>query len=314
MPILPINVNLVKSSRILGTVSLLVGASFIHSAASAAENGGFGPYGVGAQTLGSGILAPPGATVQYAYFAYYSANKFVDDSGHSAVPGFELDAAVEATMTRYTWDFNYHGITFGSAIIQGASHVNVEASGVRDSARGMNFINVQPIAIGLNMGDWHVLTATHLLFPVGSFDRDALANSTNNYFTYAQELSVTWIPTVRWMIDLSSNISVNRRNPKTDYRSGDLVDLTWGAAYRPFEADPRWQVGASGMYHHQYQDDEVEGRDVPGGFRLKKLNAGPQVGFWITPAAAVVLKWHKEWEVRNGPQGDLIWLQAAFPI
>lgn len=293
---------------------LVVGLSSVHSIAAAAENGGFGPYGVGAQTLASGILAPQGATVQYGYLAYYSASKFVDDNGHSAIPGFEVNVAVEATMTRHTWDFTYGGFTFGSALIQEAAHVDVEAAGTSDSARGPVFVNIQPLAIGRHMGDWHVLTATHLLFPLGSYDRNALANSANNYFTFTQELSVTWIPTAKWMLDLSSNISINRRNPKTDYRSGDLVDFTWGANYRPFESDPRWQVGVSGIYHYQYQDDEVKGKEVPGGFRLRKFNAGPQLGFWLTPAAAVVLKWHKEWEVRNGPQGDVFWLQAAFPI
>lgn len=300
--------------KTLRSCLLLAGLISSPSIVTATENGGFGPYGVGAQTLGSGMLGPRGATIQYGYLAYYSASKFVDDNGRSAIPGFELNVAMEATMTRHTWDFTYGGFTFGSAVIQEALHLDVEAAGKSDSARGPMMINIQPLAVGRHMGNWHVLTASHFLFPLGSYDPNALANSANNYFTFAQELSVTWMPTTKWMLDLSSNISINRRNPKTDYRSGDLVDFTWGANYRPFKTDPRWQIGISGLYHYQYQDDEIKGKEVPGGFRLRKLDAGPQLGMWVTPTAAVVLKWHKEWEVRNGPQGDVFWLQAAFPI
>lgn len=116
------------------------------------------------------------------------------------------------------------------------------------------------------------------------------------------------------MLDLSSSISFNRTNPETDYRSGTLLGFTWAANYRPFASRPQWQIGINGLYLDQIRDDEIDGEDVPGGFQLRKITAGPQVGYWITPAAAVVMKWAREYEVRNAPQGDQIWLQAAFPF
>lgn len=303
-----------KVSRRLTILVTLSLAVFFNSVAWASEGGSFGNYGVGAQTLGSGLLGPPATFVQYGYLLSYSADRFADDRGHSAIPGFDLNIIAVASMTRYTWDITCGGFTFASALILEALHVDVEAGGVQDEATGLAFVNVQPLAVARSFGNWHLMTATHVFFPTGNYDRNALANSTLNHKGITQELSVTWTPTARWMIDLSSSISFNRRNPDTAYRSGTLMGLTWAANYRPFESNQKWQIGINGLYLDQIRDDEIDGQAVPGGFQLRKVTAGPQFGYWITPAAAIVVKWAREYEVRNAPQGDQIWLQAAFPF
>lgn len=296
-------------------LSLLAGTVLMPSLASASENGGFGPFAVGAQTLGSGVLAPPGVTVNYGYLLYYTADKFVGNNGKTFIPDFQLDAVAEATMTRHTWQFTAAGFNFGSAIIQQAVDLKVNINGQKDSSSGAVLVNLVPLVVGRHMGDWHVLTASHFLMP-GNYDKDELANATQNYFTYTQELSITWIPSPQWMLDLSTNYSWNRRNHQTDYKSGNLYGLTWGANYRPIASDPHWQVGLQGLYLKQVEDDRI-GKDsvpLPGGFRLSKMNVGPQFGYWFNPGAAVVLKWTNELNTRNGPEGDIFWLQAAFPI
>lgn len=301
--------------RIFRAALLVLGLSAIPCVAPAAEGGGFGNFAVGAQTVGSGVLAPPGQTVFYGYLLYYSAGKFVGNDGRSLIPDFDLNVAVEASMIRHTWGLSLGGFDFASSMIQEAAYVDVEAAGQRDSGSGSALLNIVPIEIGRHMGNWHAMTAGHFIMP-GSHDEDELANVTQNYYTYTQEVSVTWIPTPRWMLDLSSNYSFNRRNKQTDYTSGDILGLTWGAHYGPVASDPRWQVGLNGLYLRQTEDDKVNGNNVPvpGGFRIRKFNAGPQFGYWFSPGAAIVLKWQKEWDVQNGPKGDLFWIQAAFPI
>lgn len=292
----------------------LLGVASIHTAARATENGGFGPYAVGAQTLGAGVLPPAGKTTTYQYTLYYSAGTFVDGDGKSMIPGFDLTVAAEGTMTRHTWDLSYAGLSFGSALIQQAIHVQLDAAGNSDEDGGFTLLNIQPIAISRTIGSWHLLTASHLLFPLGHYDATALANSANNYFAFAQEFSATWTPSARWMVDVSTNLSFNRRNKKTEYKSGDLFGLTWAANYRPFANAPNVQVGLNGLYLRQIEDDMKRSSPVGDGFRIRKVSAGPQIGYWISPHIAVVLKWQKEWEVRNAPKGDVIWLQAAIPM
>ena len=47
---------------------------------------------------------------------------------------------------------------------------------------------------------------------------------------------------------------------------------------------------------------------------LRKFALGPQITYYLTPAAAIVLKWQRELEVTNGPKGDRVWLEFAFPM
>lgn len=301
-------------NRLIVSAALAIGMACVDPAAVASENGGFGPYGIGAETLGSGFLPPAGETMTYGYLLNYSAGKFAGGNGQPIIPGFDLNVMAEATMTRHTWGFSYAGFNFGSALIQEAVRVSVRAAGSSDNNAGFSFINVQPLAVSRAIGDWHFLTATHLLIPVGHYDPAALANSTNNYFTITQEFSATWTPSPRWMVDVSTNLSFNDRNKATDYESGDMFGVTWGANYRPFPAALNWQLGVNGLYLTQLEDDRVHHAKVGDGFRIRKVSAGPQIGYWFSPQFAVVAKWQKEFDVRNAPKGDAIWLQAAFPM
>lgn len=301
-------------SRVFLRLALVFAVAVVHLPVSATENGGFGPYAVGAQTLGSGLLPPPGVTMNYGYVLYYEAERFVDGQGRSMVPDFHLAVSAEGTMTRHTWDFQYAGMKFGSALIQEALRVGVDAGGASASDRDVILFNVQPLAVSRAFGAWHLLTVSHLLFPLGNYDTAAMVNAANNYFAFAQEWSATWIPNRHWMVDLSTNLTLNKRNKKSNYKSGDLVALTWGIHHKPFPSAPQWQVGVNGVYLRQIEDDELHDQRVGDGFRIHKASAGPQIGYWFSPAVAVVVKWQKEWDVENAPQGDAFWLQAAFPL
>ncbi|ANI53795.1 hypothetical protein PDR5_20650 [Pseudomonas sp. DR 5-09] len=41
---------------------------------------------------------------------------------------------------------------------------------------------------------------------------------------------------------------------------------------------------------------------------------GPQLFYSFNQNTGVVLKWLHETNVKNGPQGDSVWLEAAFPL
>lgn len=295
-------------------LAVLLSAALGSPALMASEGGTFGNYAVGSQTLGSALLPPQDTTVFYGYLLYYTADSFRDDDGNSAISDFNLDFRAEASYLRHTWKWKPAGLNFASGLIQEAVRVDAEAGGVSDQSTGLFLMNIVPVILGGSAGDLHYLFASHFLIPAGDYDSDALANHTLNYGTYTQEVSLTWLPTPRWMLDLSTSLSFNWENPDTNYRSGNLLGLTYGVNYSPV-ATPRWQFGVGGLYLNQFTDDEMDGESVPGGFRLRKFNAGPQATYWVVPGStAIMFKWTHEWEVRNGPKGDLAWIQVAVPL
>lgn len=295
---------------VLGT-TLLLGATSLNAWAS--EGGAFGNYGVGALTVASGFLPPQGETYFYGYVLNYTADRFVNGDGDSIIPDFNLNVTVEASVLKRTWNFKIAGLSVASGLIQEAAHVNVKAGGQHDRSTGNVMLAVQPLILAGAVGNLHFLTTSYIFIPAGDYEPESLANHALNYYTYSQDVSLTWLPTPRWMLDLTTNISINGTNHDTNYHSGDLMAVTWGAQYRPASA-PKWQVGLSGLYFNQIEDDRINGDKVPGGFQLFKITGGPQLAYWPTQTVAIAAKWHHEFEVENGPKGDQLWIQAGFPF
>lgn len=292
----------------------LLGLSILLSASnSLASENGTGNYGVGVQTVAAGLLPPPGMTMFNGYVVYYTADSFRDDKGHSLIPGFQADLHIQALRAVHTWG-TYKGVTFSTSLIFESIQIELEVAGRQDSDFGPTLIDVEPLHIGIKLGDWYLQTGTYFWMPIGSYDRTALANSSFGYSTVSQSLAASWLPTPQWELSLDANVSFNFENQDTNYHSGDLYGLTYSLGYRPFVSNPRWQFGVNGFYVKQFTDDELDGVKVPTGFRMEKFAFGPQVVYWFSPAVAVVFKWQNESSVRNAPDGDSFWLQAAFPL
>lgn len=295
----------------------IIGAALLMGTASstswASEGGALGHYGVGALTVASGFHPEPGETYLYAYLLNYTADRFVDGNGDSMIPNFDLNLTVAVVNLKRTWNFKIAGLTVGSGFIYEFADVNLKAGGQRDRATGNVAIALQPLLLAGHSGNLHFAAATYIFFPAADYEPDSLANHSLNYRSYSQDISLTWLPTPRWMLDMSTNISINETNRKTNYHSGDQFSVTWGAQYRPASA-PKWQVGLSGLYYDQIEDDRVNGSKVADGFQLLKVTGGPQLTYWPTQKVAIAAKWHHEFEVENGPKGEQLWIQAGFPF
>jgi hypothetical protein len=112
---------------------------------------------------------------------------------------------------------------------------------------------------------------------------------------------------------LNGAIEFKDENKKTDYQSGPQASITFGVGYKPF-TDQHWDLGFSGFYTDGLADDEIDGRDVPGGGRTRKFAIGPKLVYWLNPGAAIVAQWHREVVTENAAQGDLFWLECALPF
>lgn len=281
--------------------------------ASASENGGFSNFPVGAQTVGAAFLPPPGATEFYGYGLYYSAQRVRDDHGDK-VPGVAVNLFAQAPRLVHTWGVTFGGVAVSSGIVGETADVKVKAGGLHDDTFGLTLVGIEPFDLTASWGNLHVLSGTHFYIAVGRYDREALANSTTNYDALAQQFALTWTPTPRWDLSVNPNIEFNLRNHATGYRSGDQFGLTWGVSYRPFETNQKLQLGLNGFHIRQLADDRSHGTPVPGGNRLRKTAIGPQAVYSFTPAAVLLAKWQHEFDVRNGPQGELFWIEFALPM
>jgi hypothetical protein len=70
--------------------------------------------------------------------------------------------------------------------------------------------------------------------------------------------------------------------------------VDFGIGYKPFDSLPGLQLGLNGFVTEQLTQDQTATRIVVGGNYLRKFALGPQITYYLTPAAAIVLKWQRE--------------------
>lgn len=289
-------------------------ASLISTEVLATENGDT-TWPLGVQTVVPALMPEPGETSLYSYTVYYHASKMVDSNGDSVVPDFRLDNYVQALRLVHTWNIDTDsGLRFSSGIIGNGGRVEVEAAGSSASDNGMRQAYITPLNILYSPApNLHLLGGLSLFAPLGSYDKNSLANTTPNYKTYVAEFAATWFPIKNWEVSIAPTFSFNERNKDTGYKSGDVMNIDYGIGYR-FDKMPQLQVGIAGYYTNQFSDDDVDGQVVNAGNKLKKVAVGPQLLYNFSENSGIALKWLHEAQVENGPKGNSIWLQAAFPL
>lgn len=295
-------------------VGALGGVLLFSTACMATENGDT-TWPLGVQTVVPAILPPPGSTMLYSYTAYYGADSYKNNRGDSTIPGFKLENFIQAIRVVHTWDVKLDsGITLSSGVIGSANKVNVEAFGGSDTDSGFRQLYITPLYLGYSpVPNLHLLTGFSAFVPLGSYDGDHLANSASANASYTQEFDLTWFPSPNWEISVAPTFTINAKNDDTDYRSGNVVNVDYLLGYR-LPNHPKIQLGLAGYYTQQVTDDSSDHSDIENGNRLRKIAIGPQVFYSFDQASGVVLKWMHETAVKNGPKGDSLWVEFAFPL
>jgi hypothetical protein len=226
----------------------------------------------------------------------------------------------EAPRIVHTWEAKLGPLNMSTGIILVGNFVKVEADpapGVHleDSTTGLNFLDLTPLYLTYNTPTLHLLYGPSVWIPVGHFSEHDLANLTNNYYSFHQELAFTYFPKKTLEISAEAGLTFNAENPATDYHSGATFNVDWGINWAPIASMPNLFFGFQGFYITQFTDDEINNVTVPpDGFRLKKIALGPQVIYYFSPKAGIAAKYQREFDTENGPEGDRYWIQFVFPI
>lgn len=283
--------------------------------ARAAENG-LGHYPVGVSTIMNGMLQPAGGTSLQSYSQYYSSSRLNGPDGNSLDPNFKTQVYAQALRLVHTWDKKLGPFSMASVLMLPVTHVDIRAGGRRESGTGIGDPAISPLYLGYSTPDarWHTLLGMDIYAPLGEYDRNRMANHGLNYWTFAPIFFMTWLPDPRWEVSSTLQASFNTRNTDTHYRSGNSVSIEGVVGYRPSESMPALRVAAQGWASVQYTDDQLNGRNIPDN-RGRAFALGPQIAYDIgRQGGGIVLKWQKEFGVRNRSRGHLLWLQFAIPF
>ncbi|MEY8077979.1 transporter, partial [Pseudomonas aeruginosa] len=128
-------------------------------------------------------------------------------------------------------------------------------------------------------------------------------------------------PTVRdGLTTTKATYSFNMENHDTDYRSGQIFHFDYSASYRVTD---NLRLGLNGYYLKQTTDDKQNGEtvrvfgfgeEVDDGVRGQVFAIGPAVHLTFLKYASAEIRWAKEFDVENRPEGDMLWAKLTIPF
>lgn len=275
--------------------------------ASAEETGGTA-YPLGAESVGVAQLPPPG-TYLLTYTNYYTADRLNNGAGDSAVPNFSVNAFANVARLVHVTDKTFLGATVAMQAFLPIVDLDVSAAGASQSKFGIGDMIINPLVLGWKKGDWNLVATVDTFVPTGDYKATDLANIGRNYWTFEPVFAATYAqPGGGWETSVKLMYDFNTTNDDTDYRSGQSFHTDAAVAY----STGKWTFGLTGYYYTQTTDDEINGVKVgPDGNRGEAWAAGPLVRY-VVGQVPVTAQWQHEFHAENRPQGDKLWVKAAF--
>jgi len=252
------------------------------------------------------------------YYNHYKSRKLNISSLGGEVPGVEIESTAVIPRIDYLSPLRVAGGRLGIYVAQPWLKQEVAAFGMSDTRESMGDTTVSPIILWDMGKNLTLAAAVEITVPTGQYDSDRLANTSNNFYTYKPLFSFTWLPTENTELSMKTTYSFNRENKDTDYRSGQIFHFDYSASYR---LNDNVTLGLNGYYLKQTTDDKQYGRtvqfagqDVDDGVRGQVFAIGPALHVTFLEYASAEIRWAKEFDVENRPEGEMLWAKISIPF
>jgi hypothetical protein len=290
------------------TVLLLLSTGF----PAIADENGAAHYPTGTNTVEPAMMPPVDESLWLNYLTFYTADRFNNGNGASAVPGYLVNAVAEAARLLHTWT-SIDGVGWTSGVVIIANDADLRVPHRSGSGGGLGDLVIQPVLLTAAFGDLHVLGGVDVTLPTGNYSKTKLVNPGLNYTTVAPQVSLTWLPMREFELSVFAVAGFNSKNEQTQYASGNYVDVDYAFGYRPIPTLHAFEFSIVGYWFEQLTDDEINDNPYLGGHRSKVFAVGPQVRYQFAKGG-VALKWLHETSAENRPQGERFQLQFAVPF
>ncbi len=297
-----------RFSRIILAAATLLLMTFIHHPVMATQGGG-GSYPNGAEDFMSGALPPPG-TYLLNYFQYYSSDRLVDNSGDRIAPGFKLNVIADVVRVVHVTKQEILGASWGMHLFVPLVYMDVNVPGRgKDHRTGLGDIIVDPFILGWHGKNWHLATGVDFFLPTGTYNKDRLANTGRNYWTFEPVIAGTWQTDSGFEVSGKLMYDFNTTNTELHYLSGQEFHVDYAVGQKLWD----FTLGAAGYFYQQTTNDEQNGDRVSfnNGNKGRVFGVGPALKYNIKNMS-LSLKYIFETAVENRPEGGNLWFKFSY--
>ncbi|MBJ9836075.1 transporter [Citrobacter freundii] len=289
---------------------ILPGVAFLLAAPSvvATEGNGPGIYPDGLENYMSGALPAEGVHVLlYGGSARYDHVR--DNNGHDiSGPGFSMNVNILAPRIIWVTEQHLLGGQLAFHSILPLLDVTAKSYGRKYTSQGLGDITLGS-ALGFHPSpDLHFVLGMDLFAPTGDYDRYDPSSLGRNYWAVQPVWAISYIPQKGVNADIKMMYDFNFRNEDSHTRSGQAFHADYALGWAVGNG---WVVGIGGYAFMQTTND-----DGPNSASAKSqaFSIGPSVRYANDRGWLLTLKWQKEMDVRNRPEGSQLYLKASIPL
>lgn len=236
--------------------------------------------------------------------------------------GVDVKASFTPVSVLYIWDTPPGKWNFASGFAIPITYLEAKATvnlgplrrQVNDSDFGLFDLAFTPI-----VASYHLSKTDHLALsftfwaPTGEYDKNRLANLSNNVWSFIPGVAYTKIfPAANIELSGSWTLDFDTENPDTHYQNGILSDLE-GTVIKRFKNE--FGVGVIGSWIQQLTDDSGTTADRLNGFSGRAFGVGPIVTYSTKIGKSDLsfnARYVHEFDNRKRIEGDLFALSASL--
>jgi len=288
---------------------LMVAFVAINSGTAFATEGGGSIYPNGGENYLVSDMPPPGVHV-LEYLSGYNANRLNDNNGNQVPINFNLNVTAAATRLIWVTDQTVFGGQLAFHAIAPLVNVGVSVNGAGQTKSGLGDMTFGP-GLGYHISEnLHYIVAVDINAPTGGYNKNDMINLGRNYWNAEPLTAVTYTQPNGINADLKVMYDFNGRNNATDYRSGQELHadyaLGWGFSQHLV-------AGIGGYIYQQMTNDTSGGTTVQNNLG-RTMAIGPSLKYDNGKGWFVTLKYEKEFDVVNRPEGSGWWVKMKIPM
>jgi hypothetical protein len=265
--------------------------------------------------LKAGIMAPdPGFYMQNTTM-FFHASRFKDGSGNTNNDK-SMDYVLNSLAFVWRPDFQLFGGDYQAVVapaVGNLSGIPVLVDGQpQDPPVGFSDLFFSPIAIGWHWSEFHLAAALGGFAPTGKFNLGSPDNVGTGFWT-AMPFTLATYRTERGIFNnlpllttVGLYYEIHSKQQDHDFRPGDSFTFEWSVG---LELAERTAAGISGFFYRQVTDPT--GSDAHPVDKYRSDGIGLTFSQGIGPVN-VHLRGYQDFNVRNGPEGTLVYLDIAW--
>jgi hypothetical protein len=309
----------------LGLLGVACGMAPLHAA-----EGGHGVYLLGLKGPGAGITPPPGlffANTVYWYQGSNNANRAFPVVGGQTVANIRATVWLDLPSIAFVTPLEILGgnLGFSALVPLGGPSVDANATltspllpgsparALHDSVSTYGDPAVTTF-LGWHAGNFHWTAGVTGFFPIGDYQKGALANVANHRGAADFNGAITWLdPAIGLDVSVAAGITTSLENTATNYRTGNELHVE-GAITQNF--NPQFSLGVVGYYYDQLSGDTGTGATL-GAFKGRVAALGGSVGYNFKLGELPVstrVKVYREFDVKNRLEGTAGYFTISMPL